>query len=208
VNQDEHAGNVPLIGGNLAVDFVNTVAGDRRQVPVDHLRSYADLVAWAVHAGAIGAASARALRRAAAGDPKGASRTLARALALREAIHDVVLAVAEGGRPPAGDVELISAEAAEAATHLRIRPDGRRFAFAWDERGALSEVLHPIARSAAQLLTEGRLDRVRVCAGDHCGWLFVDTSKGGRRRWCDMAGCGSRAKARTYYRRRTTGGPA
>jgi predicted RNA-binding Zn ribbon-like protein len=36
--------------------------------------------------------------------------------------------------------------------------------------------------------------RLRRCAGDNCGWFFIDTSKGGRRRWCDMATCGNTAK--------------
>ena len=41
--------------------------------------------------------------------------------------------------------------------------------------------------------------RIRRCANDQCLWLFIDTSKGGTRRWCDMSACGNRAKARRHY---------
>jgi predicted RNA-binding Zn ribbon-like protein len=30
-------------------------------------------------------------------------------------------------------------------------------------------------------------------------WLFIDASKNATRRWCDMASCGNRAKARRHY---------
>lgn len=59
----------------------------------------------------------------------------------------------------------------------------------------------PIVYSAAKLLASSGLDRVRQCAGDDCGWLFLDTSRNHSRRWCDMADCGNRAKARRHYRR-------
>ena len=52
----------------------------------------------------------------------------------------------------------------------------------------------------AELLTSGRLDRIRECPGlDGCGWLFYDTSRNGSRRWCSMEGCGNRAKGRRHY---------
>jgi predicted RNA-binding Zn ribbon-like protein len=41
--------------------------------------------------------------------------------------------------------------------------------------------------------------RIGICEGGLCGWLFLDESRGKRRRWCDMNDCGGRAKARRYY---------
>ena len=54
-----------------------------------------------------------------------------------------------------------------------------------------------VAASAVRLLLDGPLDRIGECAS--CCWLFLDTSRGGRRRWCSMAVCGARVKARRYY---------
>jgi predicted RNA-binding Zn ribbon-like protein len=62
-------------------------------------------------------------------------------------------------------------------------------------------MLWPVVRSAADLLTSERVVRVRECAAEDCAWLFVDTSRGPRRKWCDMSTCGNRAKARRYYAR-------
>jgi predicted RNA-binding Zn ribbon-like protein len=66
-------------------------------------------------------------------------------------------------------------------------------------------MLCAVALSAAELLTSDRVDRVRECASETCSWLFLDGSRNRRRKWCDMASCGNRAKARRYYARHRSG---
>src|SRR5947208_764688 len=44
--------------------------------------------------------------------------------------------------------------------------------------------------------------RIRVCAAEDCGLLFVDASRPGRRRWCSMERCGNLAKVRGHRARR------
>ncbi len=58
-----------------------------------------------------------------------------------------------------------------------------------------------IAGSIASFLTEDDPRRLRRCASDTCRWVFVDRSRGGRRRWCDMSVCGNRAKVRRHRAR-------
>jgi predicted RNA-binding Zn ribbon-like protein len=58
----------------------------------------------------------------------------------------------------------------------------------------------------ADLLAVPSFDRLRECQGERCGWLFIDSSKSGRRRWCTMEDCGNRAKARRYYQRHKPAG--
>ncbi len=53
----------------------------------------------------------------------------------------------------------------------------------------------------AELLVAPELARVRLCEGDDCGWLFVDGSRAGSRRWCDMSDCGNLAKVRAFRAR-------
>jgi predicted RNA-binding Zn ribbon-like protein len=43
-----------------------------------------------------------------------------------------------------------------------------------------------------------------MCDGETCYWLFYDVSRTGRRRWCDMATCGNRAKAARHRARART----
>ena len=44
----------------------------------------------------------------------------------------------------------------------------------------------------------GEWPRLKVCASPDCRWAFWDTTRNRSRRWCDMAGCGNRAKNRTW----------
>ncbi len=94
-------------------------------------------------------------------------------------------------------------ELAEALARLRLEltSDGARWVLRHDS-AALDSPLWSIARSAADLLTSDELARVRECDGLDCTWLFLDCSRSRSRRWCSMASCGNRAKARRHYHRR------
>jgi predicted RNA-binding Zn ribbon-like protein len=82
----------------------------------------------------------------------------------------------------------------------RLARNGDGFSWAWRPGSpSLDLPLWIVGRSAAELLTGDPLDRLRSCAGGaDCGWVFLDTSRNGRRRWCEMEVCGSRAKMRRY----------
>lgn len=56
-----------------------------------------------------------------------------------------------------------------------------------------------LADSAAEVILTVKPERLKTCAGNHCGWMFVDESPNNRRRWCAMAICGNRAKAKRHY---------
>jgi predicted RNA-binding Zn ribbon-like protein len=194
-----------LSGGRLCLDLANTVSWRKAADADDLLRSYAHLVAWARLAGLIDDARAEALLLAAGRRPSDAEVVLARAVALREAIHDAMHAVVETARVPPAAIEAINGELASGLPHARVVPAADGFAWGWDEgladERALDRPLWAVARSAAELLVSDDLPRVRECAADRCGWLFMDTSKNKSRRWCDMATCGNRAKARRHYAR-------
>jgi predicted RNA-binding Zn ribbon-like protein len=68
----------------------------------------------------------------------------------------------------------------------------------------LEQLIWPIAQAAAELLTSDELRLVRFCEAPDCEWLFLDHSRNGSRRWCDMTTCGNRAKARRHYQRAHT----
>lgn len=195
-----------LIGGELALDFANSLGGTR-EVPKERLHAYSDLVGWAVHAGGIEPAELEPLLAQAAERPDEAARVLERALELREAIYRIFTAVSEDRRPAPDDLERLNQELARALPHLRIATcaedaAGQPFEYGFGaDPSALDRPLWPIARSAADLLAEGELARVKQCTSDDCAWLFVDLSKNKSRRWCDMKDCGNRAKARRHYHR-------
>ena len=200
LTQPAPAKKFQFVGGDLCLDFCNTMGGKRGGIPREYLNTCADFVSWCEQAGLLDQPEAKALLRKAARDPAGAASTLSRAVELREAIFRIFFALAENKSPRPADMDLLNSELAAALGRLRIRPYKERFVWKWANEGAaLDHSLGPIARSAANLLTRGELlDHVSHCGGDNCGWLFVDSSKNHSRRWCDMRDCGNRAKVRRH----------
>lgn len=191
-------------GGSLCLDFANTVSWRRGDRPIERLPGYGDLVEWARQSGVLTAGGARALEREARRQPAMATRVLARTRTLREAIYRVFAGLA-GGRPPdPTDLEHLDREFHDACRHLRLTRTRSGFALAWpvDDGPLLALPLWAAARSAADTLTSADPRRLKTCPASNCGWIFLDTTKSGTRRWCDMQVCGSRAKARDYYARR------
>lgn len=190
-------------GGALCLDFANTVnrrpAPDRR----DLLEDFAALAAWSREAGLLSASRARAAIQCAALSPARAQAELRRAKALREAIYDTCSAIAAGKTPGAPQVAALNESLARILAGSKLVSQGRGLAWTRDDNsGLLDDALWAVARSAADLLTSpAALAQVRECAADTCGWLFLDRSKNGSRRWCDMKVCGNRAKVRCFRRR-------
>jgi predicted RNA-binding Zn ribbon-like protein len=176
--------DVELAGNELCLDFVNTV--NTRPLPTrDWFDSPAGARTWA----------------AAVGFDLDSTTVTPEVLAdikeFRERLHRVFRALVDGV-PPAEEVAWLRERYARAVSNGSLEPGGQAFAMSWQHSGPLEVLAHRIAESAFVLLTRGPLDRLGACPS--CGWLFVDTSKNGRRRWCSMATCGARDKARRHYR--------
>ena len=190
------------IGGDLSADFTNTRSGRYEGPGHEHIQSYADLVEFSRQAGALRPAEAKRLVAEAESRPEKATQIHRRSVALREAIWRAFARIAQEKEPVREDVEIISAEAADAVGHARITKAGVGFVWEWPETDDLARPLWPIARAASDVLTSDA-DRahLRECADDTCAWLFVDRTKNHSRRWCDMNTCGSRNKVRDFRER-------
>jgi predicted RNA-binding Zn ribbon-like protein len=191
-----------LTGGHLCLDFANTLDSRPAEEPRELVRSYADLVSWSAQAGAIEPSEAPRLLRLAARHPARAESVLARALEVREAIFSVCSDLAAGRGPRSEPLERIEGCLRRALGRRRLAREGAGFAWRWAPAPeSLDPMLWPVAQSAAELLTSPDLGRLRECAADNCAWLFLDRSRNGTRRWCDMTVCGNRSKARRFYAR-------
>lgn len=194
-----------LVGGRLCLDFCNT-HGSRSGAPEERFPSYPDVVGWAWRAGVLNAEEAARLDRLATRNPTGALAVWKRALKLRSALQGLFTAIALGKRVRPAWLEALNEELASAMARSQVLPTDSGFTWVWAQGGkALDSMLWPVARSAADLLTEGLLSSIRVCEGRDCGWLFLDTSRNRTRRWCDMKICGNRAKARRHHERTKAG---
>ena len=188
--------------GAVCLDFVNSVSSHLSEHPEEHLNSYSDLLEWGKQTGVLADGEALALAERANKRPTESVEVLGQALTLRQAIYAIFSAVAAGKEVPPESLLVLNDALQRALTYLTVRQEGESLIWAWGGKGdELDRMLWPVARSAANLLVEGELARVRECAGDTCGWLFLDASKNRSRRWCDMSDCGNRAKARRHYHR-------
>jgi predicted RNA-binding Zn ribbon-like protein len=188
--------------GSLCLDFTNAL-GSRLEAPGGSIRGYSALVAWTVQAGILAPSQGQRLLERADREPARAAETVRRAAHLRKALYLAFSRAAAGLPPREDELDPINHALAEALPHLRLRQAEAGCRWEWlVPEGTVDQMLWPVARSAAELLTSHRVERVRECASETCSWLFLDASRNGRRKWCDMASCGNRAKARRYYERR------
>ncbi len=194
-------------GGVPCLDFVNTLAWRLTDRPVEYLGSYEDLLAWGRQAGLLAPEETEVLSGWAATDPEQARGTLSRAVALREAIHRVLSAAIADERQDESALSALNRELSIALSHLRVMTADSAYAWGWDRSGdhggiRLDSPLWPVAQSAAELLTSSNLGRVKVCDGEGCGWIFLDESRNGSRRWCDSRDCGNRERVRRHLARK------
>jgi predicted RNA-binding Zn ribbon-like protein len=196
-------------GGVPCLDFVNTLAWRLTDRPVEYLLSYEDLLAWGRQAGLLAPEEMEALSGWAATHPEEARATLSRAVALREAVYRVFSAAIASEPRDESALSALNRELSVALSRLRVAAvEGDAYVWAWDRGGEdgggppLERLLWPVARSAAELLTSPMLSRVKVCAGEGCGWLFLDESRNASRRWCDSRDCGNRERVRKYLARK------
>lgn len=189
-----------LIAGALGLDFVNTLEwrGDPA-MPGERLVSYAELVLWATHAGALGRPEARRLQARARRRTGEAEAVWREAIALREALARL-FAAPRGSS--AKHLALVNRMLARAPGRTRLASTPEGFGWSTGAANALERPLWPVLWSAAELLTSGRIGQVRTCGDARCGWLFLDTSRNRSRRWCAMDDCGNRAKVRRHSERR------
>jgi predicted RNA-binding Zn ribbon-like protein len=167
---------------DLCLDFANTRYWRGQATPTETLNGPADLAAWAKA-------------------PKPLSaREFEQAIALRETLYRFFDAQTQGKPAALRDLETLNQALARAPTRAALKRTRGGYEWEVDGRAATAlSLLAPVLWSAGDLLAGPRLDRVRRCANPECGWLFLDDSRAGKRRWCSMSACGNRAKARRHY---------
>ena len=186
---------IRLDGGRLCLDFVNTIH-DRYAVEAeDYIGQPERFIEWCVRAGAL-----RSGERIAA--PKGAGRRAAlmrKVRTLRHHLHALLASRIDGVPPPADAVQCLDQWLHRAWASQLFGSDGQMH---WRD-DACDELLplKRIALDALDLSSDPSVSQLRRCTNtSSCGWLFLDTSKNQRRRWCAMETCGTLFKMKRYRR--------
>ena len=198
-SDSSRADSLALVGGELALDFANTCSGRGFPTLQDHLQRAEHVAQWAAHAKVLPGEDAQWLAEALAAAPALGERLLAEALALREDVYELGVAIAACRPAPSERVEGLTRVHARTLAHATLTPVGGNFGWSWRPRETPVEaILGPVSLSALTLLQQADLTRVKQCQGEKCGWLFFDATKNKSRRWCEMEICGNRAKQKRF----------
>jgi predicted RNA-binding Zn ribbon-like protein len=190
-----------LVGGHVVLDLVNTVTG-RRSRPTEWLRDYDRVLEWAALTDMFDANTLETLNRMSAGDGRAATRALNRLRELREAVYEVIAATIYANEAPEEALAQLERHWRSAVDAAQLTLSDCHAQLTLDvESSRLDYPRHLLALAAFDLLRTLPLQRTRECAHPSCTWIFIDTSRGGQRRWCDMATCGNQIKSRRHYER-------
>lgn len=173
-----------FVGGLQCLDFVATVA-ERHRAAEEKLSSPQDLADWCLGAGLL------------TEPPEVSTGQLASATTLRETMFRLLTAVRHSEPLQERDLLRLNDSAAVPPPLVSISAKDRTIR----RTGSVESALSVIARQCLELLAGPELALLSWCADENCTRPFLDKSRGHRRRWCGMKGCGDRAKAAAYRRR-------
>jgi predicted RNA-binding Zn ribbon-like protein len=171
------------VNSELVIDFVNSLELDPHVEALDSPRA---LVAWLAERGLV------------APGTRATQANLAEAVAVREALRDLIGAQNDLPADVDASTSVIDAAARRARLGVRFAGGATRVEPASPGvRGALGRILAEVSAGMA----DGTWSRVKACRAGGCRWAFLDTAKNQSRAWCSMETCGNREKARAYRER-------
>jgi predicted RNA-binding Zn ribbon-like protein len=202
--QDRFAPDAPFryVGGDPALDFVNTTNWTPRGLERDRFTTYERVVEWAEGADVLGARQAARLRDRARRTTRAADAALNAAHQARAVLRDLFVGVLSGPPEPAV-LNRFNALLSDTASRARLEPAASGgLTRGWSGSGdELESLLWPVVWSAAEVVSATDTTRLGLCAGQDCGWLYMDRSRNQLRRWCEMSVCGTAEKNRRRARR-------
>ena len=202
---------MPMVVGHLArlqtgLDFINTL--DLWPVSHDHLDSPAAALDWLVEHDLMHREARFHLLAQYDASPAAGLEMLGRIRRVRQAMRGVLEAAAARRAPDASDLDEMNRTL---RTHYIYELLPATDGVSLDHRhqgdpvdGAMARLAESIARE----LIQGDTSRLRICENPQCHWVFKDTSRTGKRKWCSMRSCGNRAKVARHRARRKTLSPS
>ena len=203
--------NWKFIGGRLCLDFVNSV-GERKEleekpypeniIVKDKLENFNDFITWGKEIGIITEAERKYLLNLNSSEKKETEITFKRAIELRESLFKIIYDVINNKEPDEKMIQILNREYSIANENRILVYMNNKIEWQFSKDPLKPDYLiWVIAESVVKLLSSEVISRVKICAGDDCGWLFLDTSKNKSRQWCDMKDCGNVAKVRRFRKK-------
>ncbi|MFJ6631790.1 CGNR zinc finger domain-containing protein [Streptomyces sp. NPDC091376] len=170
--------------GSPALDFAGTLRLRREASPREMLHSPESLSSWFRGCGITDS------------DLPCGSDDVREAVALREAIYQVIVARISGESYDEEALSLVNAAARHPAPVPQLTAAGRSV------EATVQQALSHVARDAVAVLSGPEVPLLKECANPECTQFYIDHSRGARREWCKMDPCGNKIKAAAYRARR------
>jgi predicted RNA-binding Zn ribbon-like protein len=123
---------------------------------------------------------------------------LKNAIAVREAVRGLIGANSGAAIYPV-DVATLNEAAAASRLRARFGSDGK--ARLEPEVGGVVGAMGRIVAAVYAAMAEEDWPRLKLCTSQACRWVFYDQSRNRSSRWCTMASCGNRQKAKRFRQR-------
>ena len=192
--------DIKFYGGRLCLDYINTVHDRFAEVKNDYLSNINDFIEWTFRSDVINSTNKKLLEKVVKKKPTEAQDFFIKAITLRELLYRLFLSIIQGKKIFQNDLDLFNKLLSDYFSKLELKQVEIHLYEGWSvPSDSLYSITAPIVKDAYELLLTGKQGRIKECP--NCGWLFYDSSKNGRRRWCSMDTCGSRIKALEWYKR-------
>ena len=191
-----------LDGGCPVFDFTNTISNRNDPDYFDYLTKYEHFVEWINKTKLLPKGKMDAIVAFSKSHTRKSADTLRQIIEVREVVFKLFSSLAQQQKADRETVDALNGFFSEALSNMRVEVGRKEVAtsFIVSEKTILKEPLYILVKNAFDILSTQSFDRIKECPT--CQWLFLDTTKNGKRRWCSMQVCGSNDKARRYYHRK------
>ncbi|WP_298733023.1 ABATE domain-containing protein [uncultured Chitinophaga sp.] len=203
MSKERNIDTLPLDGGVLCFDFINTVHSWKEANQHEYLDSYTALVQWSGKVEILSAQKRKQLRQYASRHIEPAGKALEKIKEVRQLLYELFAAVAAGNISTLPDNRLhtFNTVLSAALSHIRFSKSKASLEQSWEENDTdLLQPLWVVMKSAYDVLTTEDPQRIKECPA--CGWMFLDQTKNNKRRWCNPHSCGSIEKTKKYYQKK------
>ncbi|PWV51601.1 putative RNA-binding Zn ribbon-like protein [Chitinophaga sp. S165] len=203
MSKERSIATLPLDGGALCFHFINTVNAWRGVNLHEYLGSYQEMIDWCRKVDILGEAQRTALSHYAAQNETAAVAALQKLKRTRETLYQFFSAIADndGATLSPAILEKFNKALTNALSHLQFEttPTGVNAVLQRDDTDMMAP-LWTVMKSAYDILTNEEHTRIKEC--ETCGWIFLDTTKNNKKRWCSPLSCGTMDKSKRYYQKK------
>lgn len=202
MNKERNIGTLTFAGENLCCNFINTVYAWRGKSLHEYLGTYDDFIDWCKKADVTGKNILKTLQDQAKQKPAAGKAALKKIKEIRLLLYQFLSANATKNQKESKRLlPQINSLVSKSMSHVGFAFKENKLALHFDENKIdLTYPVWIILFSLYNLLTKEYPERIKECP--LCGWIFLDTTKNGKRRWCDPSECGTTDKMKRYYKRR------